>query len=270
VATADNEIDRILDQVVTGKIPDEATRKLLREELPKKLDEFLRPMMREMVETSKQSHDLIEHHAERATFYETPRDRICKRRPSNTHLLEWRRLGRNSRRRCFVPYRRDAREGTADHRRDIVFCRPVARDRRAGRGFFGTDATSWWRILGAAKTGNARRVYAPQLETSCWIFDKHEQTEGWRRGEGYVGSCLAATSRLSILRLFRVFHRWLFFRRTGTYDRGMMALFLKRASASRPSGQWNDDDYDVLADGAVVGRILRVHAAPEERLGCGH
>jgi hypothetical protein len=50
----------------------------------------------------------------------------------------------------------------------------------------------------------------------------------------------------------------------------MMALFLKRASASRPSGQWNDDDYDVLADGAVVGRILRVHAAPEERLGCGH
>ena len=39
-------------------------------------------------------------------------------------------------------------------------------------------------------------------------------------------------------------------------------LILKRASASRPSGDWNDDDYDVLADGAVVGRILKVHAAP--------
>jgi len=39
-------------------------------------------------------------------------------------------------------------------------------------------------------------------------------------------------------------------------------LILKRASASRPSGQWNDDDYDVLADGAVVGRIFNVHAAP--------
>jgi|SRR5215831_20722618 hypothetical protein len=39
-------------------------------------------------------------------------------------------------------------------------------------------------------------------------------------------------------------------------------LILKRASASRPSGQWNDDDYDVLADSAVVGRILKVHAAP--------
>jgi hypothetical protein len=24
----------------------------------------------------------------------------------------------------------------------------------------------------------------------------------------------------------------------------------------------NDDDYDVLADGAVVGRILKVHSAP--------
>jgi hypothetical protein len=31
-------------------------------------------------------------------------------------------------------------------------------------------------------------------------------------------------------------------------------LILKRASASRPSGQWNDEDYDVLAGAAVVGR----------------
>jgi hypothetical protein len=33
-------------------------------------------------------------------------------------------------------------------------------------------------------------------------------------------------------------------------------LILKRASASRPSGEWDDDDYDVLADGVVVGRIM--------------
>ena len=39
-------------------------------------------------------------------------------------------------------------------------------------------------------------------------------------------------------------------------------LILKRASASRPSGEWNDDDYDVLADGVVVGRIFKVNAAP--------
>jgi hypothetical protein len=29
-------------------------------------------------------------------------------------------------------------------------------------------------------------------------------------------------------------------------------LILRRASASRPSGEWSDDDFDVLADGAVV------------------
>ena len=39
-------------------------------------------------------------------------------------------------------------------------------------------------------------------------------------------------------------------------------LVLKRASASRPSGEWNDDDYDVVADGVVVGRILKARAAP--------
>jgi hypothetical protein len=32
-------------------------------------------------------------------------------------------------------------------------------------------------------------------------------------------------------------------------------LALKRASASRSSGQWQDKDFDVLAEGKVVGRI---------------
>jgi hypothetical protein len=41
----------------------------------------------------------------------------------------------------------------------------------------------------------------------------------------------------------------------------MSSLILKSASASRPSGEWNDDDYDVLADGAVVGRIMRAKAS---------
>jgi hypothetical protein len=36
---------------------------------------------------------------------------------------------------------------------------------------------------------------------------------------------------------------------------------LKRASASRPSGEWKDDDYDVLA-GIVVGRIMQAAASP--------
>jgi hypothetical protein len=40
------------------------------------------------------------------------------------------------------------------------------------------------------------------------------------------------------------------------------ALLLKRASASRPSGEWNDDDFNVLADSVVVGRIMKAAAAP--------
>jgi hypothetical protein len=39
-------------------------------------------------------------------------------------------------------------------------------------------------------------------------------------------------------------------------------LVLKRASASRPSGEWNDDDFDVLADGVAVGRIMKAAAVP--------
>jgi hypothetical protein len=39
-------------------------------------------------------------------------------------------------------------------------------------------------------------------------------------------------------------------------------LLLKRAATSRPSGEWNEDDYDVLADGDVVGRIYKANATP--------
>jgi hypothetical protein len=37
-------------------------------------------------------------------------------------------------------------------------------------------------------------------------------------------------------------------------------LILKRASASRH--EWNEDDFDVIAGGFVVGRIFKVNAAP--------
>jgi hypothetical protein len=42
----------------------------------------------------------------------------------------------------------------------------------------------------------------------------------------------------------------------------MTSLVLKRALASRPSGEWNDDDYEVIADSLVVGRIMKAAAAP--------
>ena len=39
-------------------------------------------------------------------------------------------------------------------------------------------------------------------------------------------------------------------------------LILKRASKNRPSGEWNEDDYDALAEGVAVGRIMKAAAAP--------
>jgi hypothetical protein len=42
------------------------------------------------------------------------------------------------------------------------------------------------------------------------------------------------------------------------------SLTLKPADTSRPSGQWSDDDYDVLENGVVAGRIF-LSAAPRNR-----
>jgi hypothetical protein len=45
----------------------------------------------------------------------------------------------------------------------------------------------------------------------------------------------------------------------------MTKLILKRGTLSRPSGEWRDDDYDVLEDGVVVGRIFLSPGAPQDR-----
>ena len=42
----------------------------------------------------------------------------------------------------------------------------------------------------------------------------------------------------------------------------MFQLVFNGVSASRVSGEWNDDDFDVLSDGAVVGRIFLSNASP--------
>ena len=46
----------------------------------------------------------------------------------------------------------------------------------------------------------------------------------------------------------------------------MGQLILKRASASRLSGEWSDDHYGVLEDGVIVGGTFLVPVAPEGRL----
>jgi hypothetical protein len=42
----------------------------------------------------------------------------------------------------------------------------------------------------------------------------------------------------------------------------MAELTLKRASTTRRSGEWNDDDFDVPRRGVIVGRIMKAAAAP--------
>ena len=46
-------------------------------------------------------------------------------------------------------------------------------------------------------------------------------------------------------------------------------LMLRRASTSRPSGEWKDDDFDVILEGVVVGPSSRCMRRRSEALGCG-
>ena len=44
------------------------------------------------------------------------------------------------------------------------------------------------------------------------------------------------------------------------------SLILRRASTSRLSGQWSDDEANVLENGVIIGRIFKVPIAPAEPL----
>jgi hypothetical protein len=52
---------------------------------------------------------------------------------------------------------------------------------------------------------------------------------------------------------------------TGYYMTGRATLMLLRASKSRPSGEWSDDDFDVRDRGRVIGRIMLHPQAPKDQ-----
>jgi hypothetical protein len=54
-----------------------------------------------------------------------------------------------------------------------------------------------------------------------------------------------------------------------TKDHQVINLTLKRANAFRSSGQWKDEDYDVLADSKVIGPHPQEGSARFSRL-CRH
>ena len=47
----------------------------------------------------------------------------------------------------------------------------------------------------------------------------------------------------------------------------LTTMILKRAAASRSSGEWSDDDYGVLAEAVIDGRIVKSAAIPVDAPG---
>jgi hypothetical protein len=111
----------------------------------------------------------------------------------------------------------------------------------------------------------------PHLKSSPWLnrpglvlrCSKARRDDLWRKGIGGWASLVS----------------WLTMSRTQRSELGItthsafatrrepMTLTLKRARTSRPDGQWSDEDYDVLADGKVVGRIYGDESASIVRAG---
>jgi hypothetical protein len=54
--------------------------------------------------------------------------------------------------------------------------------------------------------------------------------------------------------------------RTGWKETVLGSLILRRANTSRLSGQWSDEEANVLENGGIIGRVFKVPIAPAEPL----
>src|SRR5262245_55777210 len=122
-------------------------------------------------------------------------------------------------------------------------------------GYFITGSRPSTRARGAASSlplSNRGRKWTPSRETSlCFPSCRCSAQSLLGRGiETFLARCFlpSVRSRCSARPM------------GGGAD--MDPLVLKRAALSRSSGRWNDDDFDVLVGGKVVGRIYKASAAP--------
>ena len=96
---------------------------------------------------------------------------------------------------------------------------------------------AWYPSLYAPRTGGA--------------YDCHHRTAGVASRARRRGSRVAARGARATVEVA-----------AGSVKMDKDYLVLKRASVFRSSGEWSDDDFDVLCDGVVVGRIMKAAAVP--------
>jgi hypothetical protein len=99
----------------------------------------------------------------------------------------------------------------------------------------------------------ADRTRGPPLDVGEWLQRSHTPRGAWLRADARGGDGGIAKS-------------W----RRGRHRRRLrrhhdVPADPQDASVSRPSGQWRDDDYDVICKGAVVGRLFLSAGGPQDR-----
>ena len=125
------------------------------------------------------------------------------------------------------------------YRRLAQECRRIADAQPPGsssRGYLFEMARLWERLTHEVAASRIPPSF-PAIKPERPTMQQQQQDQPERKGEEWINSAHEAA--------IKVGH-----------------LTLKRASTSRPSGEWSDDDYNVLAAGQPIGRIFKANASP--------
>jgi hypothetical protein len=104
-------------------------------------------------------------------------------------------------------------------------------------------------------SGSMRRAYHDQRACARQVGALYDVAEIDREVSALLGQPAKkfglATGSCTVIMTFFTLQAW-----------SVPACVWPISAVSRPSGEWSDDDYDVLSDGVVVGRIMKAMAAP--------